>query len=90
MVIFTSCEWGTTAPRSIPPPPTSTTTAPAEMDLMPVNPVDPVDLVSPQVSQVSTSLASSVALPNSARRGHCRPRTPDTTLTSTTDALGSQ
>ncbi|KAB2600558.1 hypothetical protein D8674_041063 [Pyrus ussuriensis x Pyrus communis] len=35
------------------------------------------------------SLASSMALPGSARRGHRHPRTPDTTSASTVDALGS-
>ncbi|RXH75027.1 hypothetical protein DVH24_029748 [Malus domestica] len=74
----------TTAPRSIPPPPTLSTTAPAEMDLRLVN---LIDLVGPWVSQV---LASSVALPISAKHGHHLPRTPDTTLASTIDGSESQ
>ncbi|TQD95218.1 hypothetical protein C1H46_019192 [Malus baccata] len=79
-----------TALRSIPPPPTSATTAPAEMDPRLVNLIHLVDPVSPRVSQVPTSLAYSVALPISAKYGHCRPRTPNTTSVSTTDASGSQ
>ncbi|TQD92681.1 hypothetical protein C1H46_021674 [Malus baccata] len=58
----------TTAPRSIPLPPTATTTAPVEMDPKPANSLDPVDPIGPQVSQVPTSSASSVALHASATR----------------------
>ncbi|RXH78257.1 hypothetical protein DVH24_001775 [Malus domestica] len=75
-----------TAPRSIPSPPTSTATGPAEMDPGPVN---PIDQVGPRVSQAPASSAFSVALPVSARRGHCRPSMPDMTSASTTDASGS-
>ncbi|KAB2622755.1 hypothetical protein D8674_024937 [Pyrus ussuriensis x Pyrus communis] len=77
----------TTALRSIPYPPTSATTALAEMDPKSVN---LIDLVGPRVSRVPTSSASSVALLVSARRGHRRPCMPNTTSASTTDALGSQ
>ncbi|RXI08017.1 hypothetical protein DVH24_014583 [Malus domestica] len=47
--------------------PTTTTTAPAEIDHRPVNPVDPVG---PPVPHAPTSSTSSVALPVSARRAH--------------------
>ncbi|CAN6542116.1 unnamed protein product [Malus baccata var. baccata] len=40
----------TTAPHSIPPPPTSTATAHVEMDPKPVNLVDPVDPVDSLIS----------------------------------------
>ncbi|KAB2595394.1 hypothetical protein D8674_030844 [Pyrus ussuriensis x Pyrus communis] len=73
-----------TAPRSIPPPPPSAATALAEMDH------SPVDLVGPGVSQAPMSSASSVVLPVSAKRGHRRPCTPNTTSASTTNASGSQ
>ncbi|CAN6542273.1 unnamed protein product [Malus baccata var. baccata] len=52
-------------------------------------PVNPVDLVGPGVSQALASLASLVALPASAKRGHCRLRMPDTSA-SIIDSLGSQ
>ncbi|KAB2615047.1 hypothetical protein D8674_021635 [Pyrus ussuriensis x Pyrus communis] len=71
--LIRSCKVVTIAPRSIPPPPTLATIAPAEMDPRSVNPVDPI-----------------VALPVTAKRGHRRPCTPDTTSASTTDASGSQ
>ncbi|TQD90169.1 hypothetical protein C1H46_024275 [Malus baccata] len=74
-----------TAPHAIPSPPTSATTAPAEMDPRPVN---PIDQVGPQVSQSPVSSAFSVALLVSVRRGHCRPCTPDMISASTTDASG--
>lgn len=73
-----------TTHRSIPLPPTSAATAPAKMNRRPVDPVGP------RVSQAPASSTSSMALPVSARRGHRRPRTPDTTSTFTTDASGSQ
>ncbi|RXH74061.1 hypothetical protein DVH24_021241 [Malus domestica] len=62
----------TTAPHSIPPPPTSTTTAHVEMDPKPVNLVDPVDSL---ISQASASSTSSVALPvaNVLTAAHARP-----------------
>ncbi|RXI00957.1 hypothetical protein DVH24_001191 [Malus domestica] len=41
-------------------------------------------------TSATTSLASSVALPISTKYGHRRPRTPNTTSASTTDASGSQ
>ncbi|RXH97098.1 hypothetical protein DVH24_035766 [Malus domestica] len=69
----------TTAPRSIHLPLTSATTAPAEMDPMPVNSIDPIDLVGPQVSQASTSSASSVVLLVNTKHGHRCTRTPNTT-----------
>ncbi|TQD93923.1 hypothetical protein C1H46_020482 [Malus baccata] len=77
------------APRSIPWPPISAATALVEMDHRPVNPVDLVDLVGLKVSQVPASLAFSMAQLVSARIGHRRPHTLDTS-TSTTDASGSQ
>ncbi|TQD80016.1 hypothetical protein C1H46_034429 [Malus baccata] len=76
----------TTAPCSIPPPPTSATTAPVEMEPRPVNLINAADAVAPQVSQVSASSASSVAIPIRASRGHRHPRMPDTTSASITDA----
>ncbi|TQE00401.1 hypothetical protein C1H46_013974 [Malus baccata] len=57
----------TTTSRSIPPPSTSATTAPTEIDHRLVN------LVGPWVSQAPASSSSSVALPVSARHGHCPP-----------------
>ncbi|RXH71024.1 hypothetical protein DVH24_015646 [Malus domestica] len=72
------------APCLIPPPPTLATTAPTEMNPKSVN------LVGPWVSQVPGSLASSVVLPVSTRRGHRRPCTPDTTSTSITYALATR
>ncbi|CAN6689673.1 unnamed protein product [Malus baccata var. baccata] len=77
----------TTAPHSIPPPPTAAATAPAEMDPRPTNSLDPIG---PRVFQVPASSTSSVVLPASARCGHLHPHTPDTTLSSTTDASRSQ
>ncbi|RXH83673.1 hypothetical protein DVH24_005926 [Malus domestica] len=74
----------TTAPCSIPPPPTSAAITPTEMDPRPVDPVGP------RVSHAPMSSASSVALSVSARCGHRRPRTPDMTSISTTDASRSQ
>ncbi|KAB2597574.1 hypothetical protein D8674_000494 [Pyrus ussuriensis x Pyrus communis] len=56
------------------------------MDPKSVNLVDSVDLVGPRVSHALASSASLVVLPISARRGHHRPRTPDTTSASTTNA----
>ncbi|KAB2595880.1 hypothetical protein D8674_031330 [Pyrus ussuriensis x Pyrus communis] len=66
----------TIMPCSIPPTPTSATTALAKKEPKPVNPA-------------SASSASSVALPVSPRHGDRRPRTPNTTSASTTDAFGS-
>ncbi|KAB2622496.1 hypothetical protein D8674_024678 [Pyrus ussuriensis x Pyrus communis] len=77
----------TTAPSSIPLPPTIAATALVKMDPRPANSLDPVD---PRVSYMPASSDSSMALPASARRGHRRPRTPDTTSASTTDASRSQ
>ncbi|RXH84819.1 hypothetical protein DVH24_032736 [Malus domestica] len=80
----------TTTTCLIPLPPSAAATTPAEMDPMLVNSLDPVDLVGPRVSQTPVPSASSVALPTSAWRAHRRPRTPDMTSASTTNASWSQ
>ncbi|TQE02394.1 hypothetical protein C1H46_012033 [Malus baccata] len=77
------------APRSVPLPHTTSTTAPAEMDFRPANSFGLVDSVGPRVSHAPVSSAFLVALPVSARRGHRHPRMPDMTSISTTDVSGS-
>ncbi|KAB2630946.1 hypothetical protein D8674_008465 [Pyrus ussuriensis x Pyrus communis] len=84
--LIRSCKTVSNAPHSIPPPPILPATTPTKIDHRPVNLVDPIG---PGVSEVQASSAFLVAQPVSARRGHRRPRTPDTSA-STTDALGSQ
>ncbi|RXH68696.1 hypothetical protein DVH24_031029 [Malus domestica] len=74
----------TTAPCSIPKPPTSTVTTPGEMD---PRPVDPISL---RVSQAPASSTSSVTLPVSTKHAHYLPGTLDMISASTTDASGSQ
>ena len=66
----------TTAPRLIPTAPPLAAIAPAKMDHMPIDPIG---------TGVAQAPASSVALPVSARRGHCSPHKPDTPSASTTD-----
>ncbi|RXH93475.1 hypothetical protein DVH24_014051 [Malus domestica] len=77
--LIRSCKAVTTAPRLIPLPPTSAAIALVEMDPSTVNLVD----------STLASSTFSVVLPVSTRRAHRRPRMPDTTSASTTDASGS-
>ncbi|KAB2632478.1 hypothetical protein D8674_028725 [Pyrus ussuriensis x Pyrus communis] len=69
----------TTTPRPISSPSILAAIAPADIEPISVNPVDAADVVAPQSSQTPVSSTSSVTLPVSASRGHCRPRMHDTT-----------